>query len=109
MSSSSDPTKLTTAIIPKFDGTNYKVWADALRSFLRYQGLWFLIQGYGSTAQQAVPGMPHPTLSATPTPEEITAQAVWDEKNDKALGSIQLYIAQNLRHMVDGEYKAATA
>ena len=48
-------------------------------------------------------------LSATPTPKEITAQAAWDEKNDKALGSIQLYVAQNLRHMVDGEYKAATA
>ena len=53
--------------------------------------------------------MPRPTLSTTPTPEEITAQAAWDKKNDKALGSIQLYVAQNLRHMVDGEYKAATA
>ena len=109
MSSSSDPTKLTSAVIPKFDGTNYKVWADALRSFLRYQGLWFLIQGYGSTAQQALPGMPRPTLSATPTPAEQAAQAAWDEKNDKALGSIQLYVAQNLRHMVDGEYYAADA
>ena len=88
MSSSSDPTKLTTAIIPKFDGTNYKVWADALHSFLRYQGLWFLIEGYSSTANQKLPGMPCPTLSATPTPAEQTAQAVWDEKNDKALGSI---------------------
>ena len=53
--------------------------------------------------------MGRPTLSANPTPAKITAQAVWDEKNDKALGSIQLYIAQNLHHMVDGEYLAATA
>ena len=52
--------------------------------------------------------MAHPTLSATPTPAEITAQAAWNKKNDKALGSIQLYIAQNLRHMMDGEYLAAT-
>ena len=98
-----------TAVISKFNETNYKVWADALQSFLWYQRLWFLIQGYGSTAQQAVPGIPRPALSATPTPEEITTQAVWDKKNDKALDSIQLYIVQNLRHMVDGEYKAATA
>ena len=88
MSSSSDPTKLTTTVISKFDGMNYKVWADALRSFLWYQGLWFLIQSYGSTAQQALPGMACPTLSTTPTPEEITAQAAWNEKNDKALSSI---------------------
>ena len=52
--------------------------------------------------------MGRPTLSATPTPAEITAQAAWDEKNDKALSSIQLYIMQNLRHMVDREYLAAT-
>ena len=108
MSSSSDLTKLMTAVIPKFDGTNYKVWPNALRSFLQYQGLWFLIEGYGSTAQQALSGMARPTLSATPTLAEIMAQAAWDEKNDKALGSIQLYVAQNLRHMVDGEYLAAT-
>ena len=109
MSSSSDPTKLMIAIIPKFDGTNYKVWADALHSFLRYQGLWFLIQSYSSIAQQALPGMPRPTLSATPTPAEITAWTAWNGRNDKVLGSIQLYVAQNLRHMVDGEYLAATA
>ena len=53
--------------------------------------------------------MDRPTLSTTPTPAEITAQAAWDEKNDKALGSIQLYVVQNLRHMMDGEYLAATA
>ena len=75
MLSSSDLTKLTMAVILKFDGTNYKVWADALRSFLWYQGLWFLIQGYGSTTQQALPGMPRPMLSATPTLEEIMVQA----------------------------------
>ena len=109
MSSYSDPTKLATSTIPTFNGTNYKVWADALRSFLWYNGLWFLIEGYGSAVGQKLPGMPRPTMSATPTPAEITAQATWDEKNDKALGAIQLYVAQNLRHMVDGEYHAAVA
>ena len=88
MSSSSDLTKLTTVIIPKFDRTNYKVWADALRSFLWYQGLQFLIEGYSSTANQKLPGLSRPTLSATSTPAEITSQAAWDEKNDKALSSI---------------------
>ena len=109
MSSYSDPTKLAMLTIPTFNGTNYKVWADALRSLLRYNGLWFLIEGYGSAVGQKLPGMPHPNVSATPTPTEITAQATWDEKNDKALGAIQLYVVQNLHHMVDEEYHAAVA
>ena len=53
--------------------------------------------------------MPRPTISTTPTLVELQSQAAWDEKNDKVLGAIQLYVAQNLRHMVDGEYLAATA
>ena len=109
MSSYSDLIKLATSTILKFDSTNYKVWADSLCSFLRYNGFWFLIEGYGSTAGQKVPSLTHPTLSATPTATEIAAQAVWDEKNNKVLSSIQLYIAQNLCHMVDNEYLAATA
>ena len=104
-----DPTKLVTSTIPMFNGTNYKVWADALQSFLQYNGLWFLIEGYSSAVGQKLPGMPRPTMSATPTPAEITAQATWGEKNDKALRAIQLYVAQNLCNMVDGEYHAAIA
>ena len=109
MSSASDPTKLATSHIPMFNGMNYKVWSDALRSFLQYNGLWFLIEGYGSTAAQKVAGLSRPTTSATPLATELAAQAAWDEKNDKVLGAIQLYVTQNLRHMVDNEYAAAVA
>ena len=45
-----------------------------------------------------------PTTSVTLTTTELTVQAVWDKKNDKALGAIQLYVAQNLHHIVDNEY-----
>ena len=53
--------------------------------------------------------MPHPTTSTTLTQTELTVQAVWDKKNNKVLEAIQLYVAQNLCHMVDNEYLAATA
>ena len=66
MLSSSDLTKLAMSTILMFNGTNYKVWSDALRSFLRYNRLWFLIEGYGSTTNQLMPDMPRPTTSATP-------------------------------------------
>ncbi|EKM49035.1 uncharacterized protein PHACADRAFT_202096 [Phanerochaete carnosa HHB-10118-sp] len=75
--------------IPQFDGTNYKKWSDAIRAFLRYQGVWYLVQGYGFTATVPVPGLARPiAATGTPTATEIAAQAAWDEKNDKALGII---------------------
>ncbi|EKM51288.1 uncharacterized protein PHACADRAFT_103520 [Phanerochaete carnosa HHB-10118-sp] len=110
MSSSFDPTKLATSTISQFDGTNYKKWSDVIRAFLRYQGVWYLIQGYGSTATVPVPGLARPIAATdTPTATEIAAQAAWDEKNDKALGIIQLYVAQNLRHLVDDKFLALDA
>lgn len=109
MSSSSDPTKLATSTIPLFNGSNYKQWSDAIRAFLRFSGVWFLIQGYGSTIAQAQPGMARPTVGTTPTTAELAAQASWDEKNDKALGIIQLYVAQHLRHHVDDKTTALDA
>lgn len=109
MSSSSDPSKLSTVIVPMFDGLNYKKWSDSLRSFLRYNGLWFLIEGYGSNATTKTAGMARPTVGQTATAEELAAQAAWDEKNDKALGALQLYVAQNLRHLVDNEYTVLAA
>ena len=51
--------------------------------------------------------MPRSGTSTTPTPAELQAQAAWDEKNNKALGAIELYIAQDLRHLIDGEFLAA--
>ncbi|EKM50523.1 uncharacterized protein PHACADRAFT_200473 [Phanerochaete carnosa HHB-10118-sp] len=89
MSSSSDPTKLATSTIPQFDGTNYKKC---------------------STVTVPVPGLARPiAATGTPTATEIAAQAAWDEKNDKALGIIQLYVAQNLLHLVDDKFLALDA
>ena len=100
-SSSSDRTKLTSTI-PQFDGSNYKEWADVVKGFIRYNGVWFLIEGYGSTSTKAQPGMARPTSDAA-------EMAAWDEKNDKALGIIQIYVAQNLKHHVNDKYTALEA
>ena len=57
MSSSSDRTKLFSSKIPDLNGTNYREWADAVKAFARYNGVWFLIEGYGTTATTQVVGM----------------------------------------------------
>lgn len=53
--------------------------------------------------------MPRPTTGMTVTAEKLAAQAAWDKKNDKALGALQLYVAQNLRHLIDNEYTVLVA
>lgn len=105
--SSSDKTKISTSI-PTFNGTNYREWADAVKSFMRYSGVWFLIEGYGSDATATQPGMPRPTLTTT-TPNNAAEIASWDEKNDKALGMIMMYVAANLKHHVTDKFTALAA
>ena len=104
-SSSTDRTKVTTSL-PVFNGTNYREWADAIKSFMHYSGTWFLIEGYGSTAATKQPGMSRPDAT---DPANAAAVASWDEKNDKALGTILLYVAANLKHHVADVYTALEA
>jgi hypothetical protein len=104
--SSSDRTKLSTTM-PIFNGLNYCEWADAIKSFMRYNSVWFLIEGYGSNATTKQPGMPQPMLA---TNSSNAAEVVaWDKKNNKALGTILLYVAPNLKHHVDKAYTALEA
>jgi hypothetical protein len=93
--------------MPIFNGLNYCEWADAIKSFMQYNSVWFLIEGYGSNATTKQPGMPRPTLATNSS--NAAKVAAWDEKNDKALGTILLYVAPNLKHHVDKAYTALEA
>jgi hypothetical protein len=104
--SSLDRTKLSTTM-PIFNGLNYREWADAIKSFMQYNSVWFLIKGYGSTATTKQSGMPQPTLATNSS--NAAEVAAWDKKNDKALGMILLYVAPNLKHHVDKAYTALEA
>lgn len=69
--------------------------------FMRYSDIWFLIKGYSSTATVVKPGQPRPVAAATTiTAVEIELQAAWNKKNDKALGTIQMLIEENLCHHI---------
>jgi hypothetical protein len=72
-----------------------------------YNSVWFLIEGYGSIATTKQPGMPCPTLATNSS--NAAEVAAWDKKNDKALGTILLYVAPNLKHHIDKAYTALEA
>jgi hypothetical protein len=104
--SSLDRTKLFTTM-PVFNGLNYCEWADAIKSFMRYNSVWFLIKCYGSTDTTKELSMPCPTLVTNSS--NAAEVAALDEKNDKALDMILLYVAPNLKHHVDKAYIALEA
>ena len=93
--SSTDRTKVV-ATIPTLNGTNYHEWADAIKAFMRVQGVWLLTKGYKTD-----PGLTRPTDAAQ--------QPAWDEKNDKALGIIHLYTAPSLKHYIKDKDSALDA
>jgi hypothetical protein len=74
---------------------------------MRYNSVWFLIKSYGSTATIKQSGMPRPTLVTNSS--NAAEVAAWDEKNNKALGTILLYVAPNLKHHVNKAYTALEA
>lgn len=108
--SSSDRTKAFANILT-FNGINYREWANAIRAFMLFNCVWFLIEGHRSTSARQVAGMnrPTPIPPAIDVIGNINEVARWDEKNDKALGTILLYLAPNLKHLVANKYTALEA
>ena len=80
----SDPTRIPASAIPTFDGSNYVAWSTALRGVFRMQGTWRIVEGNAAGTTPAVP------LACPATGAD--EQAAWDEKNDKALGIIEVYL-----------------
>ena len=76
--------------LPTLTGENYREWADAMKGFLMFNGCWYLIEDYGATGGT---GFPRPQAGAAP--ELIAA---WDEKNEKAMGSMLMFVSANLKH-----------
>lgn len=99
-STSSDRTKRES--LPTLDGTNYRVWADQIKNFSRYSGVWYLIEGHGSTGTTKQPGTAVPSSGAE-------AIAAWWEKNDKLLGIIAMHVTPNLQHYIAEKYTALEA
>lgn len=95
---SSDPTKLAMTNLIQFDGTNWNEFAPPMKAYMQYQGVWLLVKGYGTNA-----GLSRPPDS------KAEDQAKWDEKNDKALGILYLYIRPHLLHIIDGKASIADA
>jgi hypothetical protein len=102
--------------VKTLDGTNYQQWAPKMKAYLMSKELWYYVNG--ETKRPACVDAPVPPVpergSTTPGSSAITAyeaalktyneqrevQIVWDRADNKALGIIQLRMADKLQYLI---------
>jgi hypothetical protein len=102
--------------VKTLDGTNYQQWAPKMRAYLMSKELWYYVNGETKRPSCIVaPIAPVPEEGATTVTASATAayravlktyneqrevQLVWDRADNKALGIIQLRMADKLQYLI---------
>jgi hypothetical protein len=102
--------------VKTLDGTNYQQWAPKMKAYLMSKELWYYVNG--ETKRPAcvdAPVPPVPERGSTTAGSSVTAayeaalktyneqrevQIVWDRADNKALGIIQLRMADKLQYLI---------
>jgi hypothetical protein len=85
--------------VPFLEGSNYLLWADAMKSFLCSQGVWQIVEG-----NQTQPVILQATsTNAAAVKEATTEQETWNNKDDSAAGYMMMCISPLLRHLVSNK------
>ncbi|KAF5328499.1 hypothetical protein D9758_017333 [Tetrapyrgos nigripes] len=92
--------------VPVFAGVDFNIWADILVAWLQATGLSSVLRSDRPDDAEVSTVSPLSAEDAAAQSEAITAaqkkQADWDEKNDKAMGSIKLRLSPPVRQKTLG-------
>src|SRR5271156_2052045 len=77
-------------MVPLFDGRDYRLWSEKMGNYLKSQKLWGWAVGRITRPATAIAG--------APTPQELAAQAAWDETDEQVYGILALRLSPNLRN-----------
>ncbi|KAF5366252.1 hypothetical protein D9758_005814 [Tetrapyrgos nigripes] len=92
--------------VPVFAGVDFNIWADILLAWLQATGLSSVLSSDRPNDAEVSTASPLSAEDAAAQAEAITAaqkkQADWDEKNDKAMGSIKLHLSPPVRQKTLG-------
>ncbi|KAF5335443.1 hypothetical protein D9758_017819 [Tetrapyrgos nigripes] len=92
--------------VPVFAGVDFNIWADILLAWLQATGLSSVLSTDRPNDAEVSTASPLSAEDAAAQAEAITAaqkkQADWDEKNDKAMGSIKLRLSPPVRQKTLG-------
>jgi hypothetical protein len=102
--------------VKTLDGTNYQQWAPKMKAYLMSKELWYYVNGETKRPLcidapiQPVPEAGSTTVASSATAaykaalktynEQREVQIVWDRADNKALGIIQLRMADKLQYLV---------
>jgi hypothetical protein len=102
--------------VKTLDGTNYQQWAPKMKAYLMSKELWYYVNGETKRPLCIdAPIVPVPEAGSTTVASSATAaykaalktyneqrdvQIVWDRADNKALGIIQLQMADKLQYLV---------
>ncbi|KAF5336747.1 hypothetical protein D9758_016265 [Tetrapyrgos nigripes] len=90
--------------VPVFAGVDFNIWADILLSWLQATGLSSVLSSDRPSDAEVSTVSPLSAEDTAAQAEAITTalkkQADWDEKNDKAIGSIKLRLSPPIRQKV---------
>jgi hypothetical protein len=102
--------------VKTLDGTNYQQWAPKMKAYLMSKELWYYVNGETKRplcVDAPVPPVPErgsTTIASSATAayeaalktynEQREVQIVWDRADNKALGIIQLRMADKLQYLV---------
>jgi hypothetical protein len=104
--------------VKTLDGTNYQQWAPKMKAYLKSKELWYYVNGV-KNRPSCIPELEPPIpaegsttiLSSARLAYEATLKTYteqrkivleWDTADDKALGIIQLQMADKLQYLVKG-------
>ncbi|KAF5343756.1 hypothetical protein D9758_015337 [Tetrapyrgos nigripes] len=92
--------------VPVFAGVDFNIWADILLAWLQATGLSSVLSTDRPNDAEVSTASPLSAEDAAAQAEAITAaqkkQADWNEKNDKAMGSIKLRLSPPVRQKTLG-------
>ena len=100
-------------LIPLFNGSDYHSWATSMTAYLHSICLWGIVSGRenmpldlpsGRAAVTATQTSPAQPAIPAPTQEQVSerqaAQREWIEKDEQALGIIQLRLSHHLHTLI---------
>ena len=90
MSSSTNNNSNSPNVVPVFNRSNFRIWAEKMEDYLKSQKLWHYVKANGMVRLT-------PAILSTAMPNEIKVMDDWDKVNNQANGIIALRLAHSLR------------
>src|SRR5262249_9421121 len=82
-------------MVPLLDGSNYTVWAQVITAVLCSKGVWQISRGHEDCPDDSANN-----ASAEDRIIRKKEQADWDNRDDQALGLMQLKMQRSLHHHI---------